>query len=103
MNIDKFRKPGTTAWFEYHCWESPESADAELWYHSHQQVTVLECENAEYFGDMTQIQRADAACLLAYKIKFADGFTHVATEDELVDSREEFYCPDPPTNPKVKT
>jgi hypothetical protein len=96
MAIDKFREPGTIVWFEYHCWEDHNSADAELWYHSHQQATVGECENAEEFGHMTQEERIEAACPLAYKIKFADGFTHTGIEDELVDSREEFYCSDPP-------
>ena len=29
--------PGTVAWFEYHCQESDDSDDADLWYRSHQQ------------------------------------------------------------------
>ena len=34
-------KLGKTLWFEYHCFESPKSVDADLWYHSHQKVSVL--------------------------------------------------------------
>lgn len=33
--------PGTVKWFEYHCWESPESSDAEVWYRSHCEVSVI--------------------------------------------------------------
>ena len=29
-------KVGKTFWFEYNCYESPESCDAEIWYRSHQ-------------------------------------------------------------------
>jgi hypothetical protein len=34
-------KVGKTFWFEYHCYESPESCDAEIWYRSHQKVKVI--------------------------------------------------------------
>ncbi len=35
----ELRNVGDVVWFEYHCWESPESSDAEIWYRSHQKVT----------------------------------------------------------------
>lgn len=86
---------GSVRWFEYHCLESPTSADAKLWYRSHQKVTVGACENSEY-GDLSQDERYEAGCLLAYKVTFSDGFTGTAMEDELLESRKEFYRPDPP-------
>ena len=46
---NKIITPGTVFFFEYRCWESHESCDAKLWYHSHQKVTVLKCNNPEYY------------------------------------------------------
>ena len=34
-------KGGQRAFFEYHCWESPLSADAHLWKRTRQWVTVI--------------------------------------------------------------
>ena len=34
-------KLGKEFWFEYHCYEAPDSCDAELWYRSHQKVKVI--------------------------------------------------------------
>lgn len=87
--------PGSVRWFEYHCLESHDSADAKLWYRSHQQVTVGVCENPEY-GDLSQDERYEAGCPLAYGVKFSDGFTYTAMENELLLSQDEFYRPDPP-------
>ena len=94
--IDGFRKEGTEAWFEYHCQESAKSADAELWYRSHQRVTVLDCDNVDEFGDLSFVERAEAGVPLVYKIRFEDGFEGAAFEDELVDNPEEFCRPEPP-------
>lgn len=35
MLIDNLLGIGDEYWFEYHCKESHDSNDAELWYHSH--------------------------------------------------------------------
>lgn len=90
---------GKKYWFEYHCWESEESADAELWHHSHQQclVTGIDVE----YKDMTIDERYEAAMLNHYKIQFADGFASSAGEDELMASRSEFTRPNPPPKPKT--
>jgi len=90
-------KIGGTYWFEYHCNEADSSADADLWYHSHQQCKVLEMQET---GDGKDLEERgyNGACA-AYKVQFADGFTHTATEDELLTDRKEFDRPDPPAPP----
>ncbi len=93
---DQYRHPSSKVWFEYHCEESHESADARLWYHSHQLVTVLACENDADFGHMTQVERFEGCVPLVYKIQFADGFESAAFEDELLDSENEYQRPPPP-------
>jgi hypothetical protein len=89
--------PGTTAWFEYHCWESPASGDAALWFRSHQQVTVLGRDEDENMG-ATMLDRADAGCPNVYIIRFADGHEGGAVEDELLNGPEFFFRPGP--NPR---
>lgn len=85
--------------FEYHCLESRKSADAELWYRSHQRVTVLECVNEDQCGDMTADERAEAGMPLVFTILFNDGYTDDAFEDELLSSVGEYQRPDPPEKP----
>ena len=78
---------GKEFWFEYHCWESHESCDAQLWNHSHQKVKVLERgddEHDEYPGEPK-----------IYKVRFEDGWEYDVFEDELMDSPKKFYRPDP--------
>jgi hypothetical protein len=77
-------KIGETYWYEYHCLESPDSSDAELWYRSHQEVKVLDQEETE---------PGEPEC---FNIKFVDDFEGVAFDDELMLSTKEFYRPDPP-------
>lgn len=84
-----------TKLFEYHCYEGHDSQDAQLWYRSHQKVVVGECQNSEYL-EMTLKEREEAAMPLVYAITFSDGFTGHAWEDELLDSKSEYYCDDPP-------
>ncbi|GAH10911.1 unnamed protein product [marine sediment metagenome] len=74
-------------WFEYHCYEGEDSSDAELWHHTHQQVTILkQLEDVEPIGDGEPIK--------LYRVKFNDGFEYDVFEDELMDSPREFYRPD---------
>ena len=87
--------PGETAWFEYHCWESPESNDAPAWYRSHQRVTVLSLQENDGAG-MTRAERDDAATPFTYTVRFPDGLEWCAIEDELSDTQEDWYRPDPP-------
>ena len=84
---------GKEFWFEYHCWESPESCDAEAWYRSHQKVRVIgrgEDDHDQYPGEVK-----------VYKIRFEDGLEYDVFEDELMDSPQEFYRPAPPINESV--
>ena len=95
-------KPGETAWFEYHCTESDDSADAKLWYHSHQKVTVVGREQADGWDwpGSTMRERGEAGAPRAYKVRFKDGYEWTAGEDELMTSRKGFYRPDPPKQGK---
>lgn len=79
---------GKEMWFEYHCWESPNSDDAELWYRSHQKVKVLSrgIDDYDEFPEEPKV----------YNIEFSDGFKGTAYDDELFDDPIEFYRPDPP-------
>ena len=99
MNKQELRSTGDKLWFEYHCWESPESSDAEVWYHSHQRVTVLRIVNEPVLFD-TFAERADAGCQVVYKARFDDGLEWDVFEDELLDSKNEFERPDPPVRGK---
>jgi hypothetical protein len=100
MPVIKDRIPkGSRRWFEYHCWESESSSDAELWHHSHQRVTVGTCTNPEY-GRHTQEERYEDGCPLAYRVVFKNGYKAEAMEDELLTSRKDFERPDPPKRKK---
>lgn len=74
-------RPGQHAWFEYHCEQSHQSCDAELWYRSHQQVLVVGVDETgigETFAD-----RLEHGALRVYRIQFDDGYEDSAYEDEL--------------------
>ena len=79
---------GKEFWFEYHCFESPKSCDAELWYRSHQKVLVLRrgIDDNDEYPDEPKV----------YDVVFKDGFEATAYDDELMHSPNEFYRPDPP-------
>jgi hypothetical protein len=87
---------GDQAQFEYHCYEGHDSADAQLWYRSHQVVTVLFEDESDAWEGSTYDERAEAALPKVYRVRFADGFEGTAWEDELLTSVEHFYRPDPP-------
>lgn len=96
MQIENFIESGATRFFEYHCNESHDSADAQLWYRSHQQVTVLNCDNADQCGLPKLCDREDAAEPLVYKIQFSDGYVGAAFEDELLTAGTDYCRPAPP-------
>jgi len=81
-------KIGKELWFEYHCFESPESSDAEAWYRSHQKVKVLERgeDDHDEFPDEPKV----------YKVQFEDGLIYDVFDDELLESPDKFNRPDPP-------
>lgn len=84
---------GKEFWFEYHCFESPTSVDKELWYRTHQKILVLSI--VESGNGNTKMERSEAGEPRVYNVKFLeDGYIGDVFEDELMNSREEFYRPD---------
>ena len=76
-------------WFEYHCYEGEDSADAELWHRTHQRVSVLQSNGgvscgSSWYCDMPR----------SYLVRFADGFEGQVMDDELLAEPSEFYRPD---------
>lgn len=69
-------------WFEYHCQESEDSADAELWHHTHQRCTVL------------RRLMPNESDYEMYEAMFDDGFVWHVMADELMTSPKKFYCQD---------
>lgn len=90
-------KVGKEFWFEYHCFESPKSTDAEAWYRSHQKVKVLSI--AEMGNGNTPEERGENGEPRVYKVEFPDGLKWDVFEDELMNSTDEFYRPNPPKRP----
>jgi DNA-directed RNA polymerase subunit RPC12/RpoP len=85
---------GKEFWFEYHCFESPKSCDAELWYRTHNKVLVLSIVEPGC-GD-TKLERLLEGCPRVYSVVFEDGFEYDVFEDELMESKENFERPDAP-------
>jgi hypothetical protein len=93
--------PGDLAWFEYHCWEDAQSGDAELWFRSHQQVTVTGRGDDEDF-DAPAAERLAEGVPRCYGIRFPDGHEGTACEDELLTSPGFYGRPDPPSPVKQR-
>lgn len=74
----KRRKVGDDLYFEYHCLETEQSCDAELWHRTHQKVKVIK----EYTPEESDVP--------TYRVKFADGFEGDVEFDELLDSDTEY-------------
>lgn len=74
------RLAGGRRLFEYHCYEGEDSSDAELWYHTHQQVVVL-----------SKLKDAE---LPMYHVRFVDGSEFDVFSDELVNTVSDYYRPD---------
>lgn len=85
---------GRTFWFEYHCYEGHDSSDAQAWYRSHEQVTVVGITEPGY-GE-TLAERAENGESRVYRARWGDGFEYDVFEDELLDGPEQFQRPDPP-------
>ena len=90
---------GRRYWFEYHCNESPQSADAAAWFRSHERVLV--CRIAEPGIGRTMRARAENGSPRVFRARWADGFEWDVFEDELLDSRREFCRPDPPQRSRL--
>ncbi len=86
-------------WFEYHCNESHDSGDAQLWYRSHRRVRVIGIKERGQGKDC--IERAENGCPRVYRVRFLhDGFEGDVFEDELLLTKSEFERPNPP-QPRV--
>lgn len=75
-------RPGETAYFEYHCCQSHDSADAEIWYRSQQPVQVLSIVDPG--GGRTMMKRIEYNIPRMYRVRFADGLEWTVFEDELL-------------------
>jgi len=80
--------------FEYRCFESPESQDSLIWYHSHQEVTVLSEVDSDGKGK-TRKERNEDGTPLVYLVRFHDGFECPVFEDELLESVDMYERPEP--------
>ena len=91
---------GSRPYFEYHCYEGHDSADAQLWYHSHQQVTVLrrnvEDETANGVEGYTFVERSESGAPANYTVRFDDGVEGCVMEDELLTGPEHYTRPNAP-------
>ena len=92
-DIREEEKVGKEFWFEYHCFESDKSCDAEIWYRSHQKVKVVDV--AHWSLDDKQFRYEDGQ-FRVYLVEWKDGFRYDVFEDELMESKDEFERPDPP-------
>jgi hypothetical protein len=64
------------AYFDYSCWESDDSADAELWHRTKQFVEVL---RTVVYPEVDE----DAVGGPMFEIRFRDGFEGLAWNDEI--------------------
>jgi len=91
---------GSKAHFEYHCYEGHDSSDAQIWYRSHQPVTVLrrnvQDEEDNGVAGMTFAERGEEGAPATYQVRHKDGYEHTATEDELMTHTKFHDRPDPP-------
>ena len=85
---------GQTYWFEYHCLEDKASQDSELWALSHQQVDVVSL--VERGNGNNEQERASDGCPAVFRVRFHNGTEKDVFEDELMETKEQFYRPDPP-------
>lgn len=96
--------PGDRAHYEYHCYEGEDSADADLWHHSHNPVTVVRQHQqgeTDYLEPGDFIERAEAGMPKTYHIRFDNGHEGTAWEDELLTHPRHYIRPDPPGHIKT--
>jgi len=78
---------GNEYYYEYHCFESHKSSDAELWYRSHLKIKVIGLAKEQDFLE-------DEPSVLI--VQFEDGYIGHAWEDEILSSENEYVRPDSP-------
>lgn len=93
---------GARRLFEYHCLESDESCDAQLWYRSHQPVTVVRMIPGDAVLEWPKLKRLEEGQLVTYRVKFDDGQEFDVFEDEVLGSSAEFTRPSPPLPPQLR-
>lgn len=74
--------------FEYHCWESEESADADLWHRSGQALVAAVHDEGDHdclrsLG-LTFEERGAEGQPCTLRVTFADGHVADAWEDEVI-------------------
>lgn len=74
-------RPGESAQFEYHCWQSKDSQDYEAWKHSQQPVVVQKMIERGFGRSL--MERAQNGQPRAYQVRFKDGLKYDVFEDEL--------------------
>ena len=93
-------RPGEVAYFEYHCYMGHDSADAELWYRTHQPVKIVKMTTPG-FG-RTYNDRAEVGEPRMYRIQFLDGLVGGAFEDELYTDMKYWSEPfNPPSDEEI--
>jgi hypothetical protein len=97
INDKDYRIIGNKYWYEYHCLECHTSQDAELWYHSHQQVIINRLVEPGV-GDTKYERLVEYGVPAIYNVTFNDGYTYDVFEDEILDSPDEYTRPDPPSS-----
>ena len=101
-HLDGKWQPGDTAHFEYHCWQSPDSADYDLWRQTQQPVKVLglgDCDDVSDEAPTYRERGEDWGMPLGYDVQFANGKTGYATEDELF-THPKHYSPEQDFHPR---
>ena len=96
LTLERFRVPKQQLYFEYHCLESHTSGDAQLWYRSHQKITVIRMVDNDGVGIPSLKERLECGQQLIYRVQFTDGYQGDVFEDELLDSQKEYCRPSPP-------
>jgi hypothetical protein len=78
----RYKRFPAKAFFEYHCFESEQSADAEIWRRTHQRVSVLR---------MLSARESDYEM---YRVQFNDGHEADVFADELMNTPKSYERPD---------
>ena len=78
---------GNDYFYEYHCLESHDSSDAELWYRSHNKIKIIG------YSKNQGLMEDEPTTL---DIQFEDGYIGSAWEDEILSSEDKYTRPDSP-------
>ena len=79
-------KIGKRFLFEYRCWESEESSDADLWHRTHEPVTVV--------GEVDLDEGSRAEVGRVWVVRFDDGYIGHVFDEELMKTSSQFQRDD---------